>query len=194
MSAKPASPLNSETANKWHNQIIESRTFAEFLRKLPYSDTNLALKVNADPSTIYRWRRGRNVPDIGTIIELALILDIDPPDAEILIRKSRQAFGDEKQDYVLLKKLHREPIDKLAFDAEYDCYADIIDRGFPAAMRGILAWRGLTQKEFAELCGVGAYQVSKWLSVKITPDADRIASALKLPAPISCELKKSFSK
>jgi transcriptional regulator with XRE-family HTH domain len=178
----------------WHNQIITSRAFAGFVRGLPYSDAEIAGMIYADPSTIYRWRRGLNVPDIGTIVELALSLDVAPDDAKILIRKAGQAFGDEKRDYELLKKLYREPLDKNAIGAEYECYADIIDRDFPAALRRILIWKGLTQKQLAELCGAGGYQVSKWLSRKLAPDAERISGALKLPKTIECELKKSFSR
>jgi transcriptional regulator with XRE-family HTH domain len=100
---------NYTISNKyWHEQIISSRTFGNFVRKLPNSDAEFATMLNIEPSTIYRWRHGQNVPDIGTIVELALALEIAPKDAKILIRKSRHAFGDEKHDYELLNNLYRE--------------------------------------------------------------------------------------
>jgi transcriptional regulator with XRE-family HTH domain len=178
-----------QTLNKWREQIITSRTFADFILKLPHSDTELAQLINADPSTIYRWKHGQNIPDIGTIVELELALDMEPHDAKILIRKSRQAFGDERHDYELLKKLHREPIDKTEIDAEYECYANIIDRDFPTALRRILVWRKLSKKQLAILCGVGANRISEWLSGIRQPDADKICSSLRLPQPIANLLK-----
>lgn len=129
------------------------------------------------------------MPDIGAIVQLALMLDITPDDAKILIRKSRHAFGDEKHDYKLLKKLYREQTDEVTFDDEYKCYADILDRDFPTALRRILTWRGLTQKQFAILCGVGKNRISEWMSGKRQPDLEQIYTILKLPQPIVCRLK-----
>jgi hypothetical protein len=48
---------NSTISNRlYHEQILSSRTFADFVSKLPQSDIELATMLNIEPSTIYRWR------------------------------------------------------------------------------------------------------------------------------------------